>query len=141
VTYLGIDYGKARIGLAIAMPPYIMAMPYKTIFNDNLAVNQIAKVVKDKKVSQIFIGYPIDLQGQKSYAANIIEQWLETDLKPTLKQLLGDSFLRVCQISLVDERFTTALATQKLCETGKKSKQYKKVIDQIAAAEILNSVL
>ncbi|MDR2799297.1 MAG: Holliday junction resolvase RuvX [Bifidobacteriaceae bacterium] len=142
MTYLAIDYGKARIGLAIAKEPYILAVPYKTVQNSENSGNEIADIIRKEKVKKLIIGKPVSLKGHDEQAVGDTKLWIEKSLIPAIS---GQSN-SIPEIVFADERLTTANAKKKLLDLqtkkGKKSrKNDKEIIDQMAAVEILNSVL
>ena len=46
-----------------------------------------------------------------------------------------------CPVEMWDERLTTVIAHSKLRESGKKEKNHKKLVDALAAAEILDGFI
>ncbi|MDR2748593.1 MAG: Holliday junction resolvase RuvX [Bifidobacteriaceae bacterium] len=152
MTYLGIDFGKARIGLAVARDPYILATPLLTIQNTDNAPLQIAQIVNSEKVSKIVIGKPVSLKGKNEQAVQDVEAWTRDTLLPVLKSQLKsypENMLpenQLPEIVFIDERLTTASAKKMFLAANSKStpdahKKQKKVIDQMAAVEILNTIL
>ncbi|MDR3151934.1 MAG: Holliday junction resolvase RuvX [Bifidobacteriaceae bacterium] len=147
MTYLGIDYGQARIGLAISPEPYIVALPYKTIANksnenadENVgqkAILEIIQIINQLQVKKIFIGKPISLDGKNSLAVKRIEDWINQEFQPLLEKRLSKNHL-LPKIHLIDERMTTVLASKNLAKVGKNAQKQKLYIDQVAAAEILD---
>jgi putative Holliday junction resolvase len=151
MTYLGIDYGQARIGLAISPEPYIVALPYKTIANKSnenanenadgnvgqKAILEIIQIINQLQVKKIFIGKPISLDGKNGLAVKRIEDWINQEFQPLLEKRLSKNHL-LPKIYLIDERMTTVLASKNLAKTGKNAQKQKLYIDQVAAAEILD---
>lgn len=79
---------------------------------------------------RLIVGLPIDLQGQIGLAAKSVIEYVDS-------LGLGSS----TPIRYVDERLTTALATRRLVDAGKTSRESRRIIDAQAAAEILELAL
>jgi len=129
---LGIDLGTKRIGLALSDPTGTIATPLgKISFKDEPKfLAEIEKIVKEKEISEIVVGYPLRAKGEKGPEAVRAEQLAEK-----LKAGLG------LPVHLCDERLTTWEAEQALRESDLSREQRKEVRDQVAAALILKSFL
>jgi putative Holliday junction resolvase len=127
---LGIDHGDARIGIAATDDFGILAHPVETIDRAKVdPVSRIAELVERRKIRTLVVGLPIRMDGSEGESAAKVRAFAE---------LLRE---RLPEIPLVffDESLTTASASAKLREAGRKAKQQKSVIDQAAAVEILNA--
>ena len=129
---LGIDFGLKRIGLALSDPLRIFAYPYKTLNNDKNLWNEFSKVIKEKNVEKIVLGYPLSDNGKKSDVAAKIEKFSDD-----LKNKFG------IQIIFWDERYTSVMAQEKILEsvTKKSKRRNKGLLDQNSAAIILQEYL
>lgn len=133
MRYLGIDYGKKRIGLALSDIMGMMAQPYDVIEFKGLKnnVENILKIAKEKEVSCIVIGKPINMNGTEGEMVATINELVEelkkfTDIK----------------IELVDERLTTTQAERVLVEEANVSREKRKGLrDKLAATFILQTYL
>lgn len=129
---LGIDHGDARIGLAATDDFGILAHPVETVDNtrgEPAAIQRIAEVTIQRGIRTIVVGLPIRLDGTEGTAAKKVRSFadrLKTQI-PTIP------------IVFIDETLTTAAATEKLIEAGRKTRDHRNVIDQAAAIEILNT--
>lgn len=130
---MAIDYGLARIGVAISDPLRITARGLETInWNGrdmDWALNRICDLVATYEISELLMGLPRRTDGQSSSsetAAREMAEALETRLNLT--------------VIFRDERYTTVLATRLLNEVDYK-KNKRKVIDQVAAEIILQDYL
>jgi putative holliday junction resolvase len=126
-TFLALDVGEKRIGVAVGDDAVRIAMPYDTIEVDGAELERIAKIVVDESVDTIVVGYPRNQSGeataQTAYAEAFAEQL--TDMAPHLE--------------FQDESLTSVLAEQQLKSYGK---PYSKGdIDARAAAIILQDYL
>ena len=66
---LGVDYGDARIGLAITDALGITAQGLETIHhnaNDKIALKRIEEIIKQYDIDTIVVGLPLNLSGQKT---------------------------------------------------------------------------
>ena len=129
---LGIDLGEARIGLAISDELGMLAHPLETIHLKETAepVSRIAAIVERDRIEMIVLGLPRNMNGTYGPAAEKARAF--ADLLKT----------RVtCPVKLWDERLTSVAAQRSLQEAGRKVKDSRKVIDQVAAQLILQGWL
>ena len=126
---LALDFGRARIGAAISDELQLLAHPLETI-PANAALSRIAKIVREKKVDYVVAGLPKRLDGQIGAAATEVLQFVEK-----LRAILP------CPVVTWDERLTTAAAHRALRDAGKKTRQTRSYVDQVAAQMILQSYL
>lgn len=132
---LGIDLGKARVGVAVCDPDGILATPVATVRRDMKThgeeiphdIRVIAEISADYDVVEIVVGLPVTLSGEEGLAAEHTRTWV---------QRLVDRVSPV-SVTLTDERLTTAVATRRLNEGGVRGKRKRSVVDQAAAVEIL----
>jgi putative Holliday junction resolvase len=127
---LGVDFGKARIGLAISDELRLLAHPLKTIPAASDATKRIAQIVRERKIDMIVIGIPKKMSGETGKAANEVLAFVEK-----LRAVLP------CEVVTWDERLTTVAAQRALRETGKGVRATRQVIDQVAAQIILQGYL
>ena len=129
---LGIDYGQARIGIAATDPCGILAHPVESIHlakTEPLA--RIAELVQQKGIRTLVLGLPLRLDGTEGTACEKVRAF---------GQKLASRFPEL-PLVYVDEFLTTTVAQEKLHQAGKKAKNFKPIIDQAAAVEILNTWL
>jgi putative holliday junction resolvase len=129
---LGIDHGDVRIGLAATDDFGILAHPVETVDHtrgEAVAIARIIEVATLRKVRTLVVGLPVRLDGTEGTAAAKVRAFASRlhDRLPDLPMIF------------VDEALTTAVATEKLREAGRKTRQHRKVIDQAAAVEILST--
>lgn len=127
---LGLDFGRVRIGTAISDELHFLAHPLETIPANEHALSHIAEIVHEKKVDHVVAGIPKRLNGQIGTAATEVLQFVEK-----LREILP------CPVVTWDERLTTAAAHRALRDAGKKTRQTRAYIDQVAAQMILQSYL
>lgn len=129
---LAIDYGVARVGLAItdALKITAQTMPTLEIHGDNsVFLNHIKDLLKKEKIDTIVIGYPKHMNGDVSDTAKKID-----DLIPKIEEL-GIPVIKW------DERLTTVMAYNTMKELGIKQKDKKTHADRLAAMYILEDYL
>jgi putative Holliday junction resolvase len=130
---LAIDVGKARIGLALSDASGILASPLATLprlESDSQTIEAVVKQVADYDIVEIYVGLPIGLSGQNTQS---------TGDAIAIAELLEQYF--ACSVRLIDERLTTVSATANLRQHGISAKNQRMIIDQEAAALILENAL
>ncbi len=128
---LGIDIGEARVGVALSDELGMMAHPLETIQVKAGGVCQrILTLAREKKAEAIIVGMPRNMNGTFGPAAEKARAFI-ADLTP-------DS---PCPIIPWDERLTTVSAQRSLQEAGRKARDQRSVIDQVAAQILLQSWL
>jgi putative Holliday junction resolvase len=129
---LGIDFGLKRIGLALTDELKIIASPFQTIENKNWSV-ELKAIVEQENIELFVVGLPKSLNNRE------IEMTHHVNL---FKKSLLLTFPAI-PIVLVDERFTSTMASQVIIRSGisKKRRQDKSVTDRVSAAIILQSYL
>ena len=128
---LGIDYGDSRIGLAMSDPLKIIASPFKTIRNEGneKCLQVFQSLIKDKDVEAIVVGLPIGLKGQETVQTKKVRKF--ANLLYALK----------LPIHLEDERLSSVSAEKSMIQQNIKTGHNKGLIDQRAAAIILQQFL
>ena len=129
---IGIDYGRARVGVAMSDPLGIFASPLETVASAKI-IDYLQKLTTSEKVVRFVVGYPMNLDGRPAEAAADVDAFLKR---------LAKHFPAI-PVSLEDERFTSVLAHRAMIDGGmKKSERRKKEsVDKISAAIILQSYL
>ena len=122
MNYLAIDYGTKNIGLAVSTLGVISTIP--AIKNDNHVVDNLKKIIADYKIDKIYVGV------SEGKFADMTKAFIE-ELKPMLK----------LNIETVEEAVSTIEAQQIYIQNKNKKKDYKKLIDSVAAAVILRRVI
>jgi putative Holliday junction resolvase len=127
---LALDFGRARIGVAISDELQLLAHPLETITANERPESRVAKIVHDKKVDHVVAGIPKRMDGQIGSAATEVLQFVEK-----LRAILP------CPVVTWDERLTTVAAHRVLRDAGKKTRHTRGYLDQVAAQMILQSYL
>jgi len=128
---LGIDHGEARVGLALSDELGVFAHPLETVEVRKIEpVGRIAEIVKRENVALLLLGMPRNMDGSYGPAAEKVKAFAEI-----LREKTG------LEIKFWDERMSTLAAQRVLRDAGRKTKDGRKVIDQVAAQMILQSYL
>ena len=129
---MGIDYGEARIGIALSDELQMLAHPAETILVAKIAepAERIAAIVQAKNVERIIVGLPRHMNGSTGVSAEKARGFAEK-----LRRFMS------CEVRTWDERLSTVAAHRALRETGKSSRQTRGYVDQVAAQMLLQSYL
>ena len=132
---LGLDYGTKTVGVAISDPLLLTAQELETIVRQRPnalrhTLVRIKEICEEYQVERIILGYPRNMDDSEGFRC---EETLE--FKKLLEKRVD------IPIELLDERLTTVYADEILEESGVAKRDRKKVIDQIAAAIILQDYL
>jgi putative holliday junction resolvase len=131
---LGLDVGSKTIGVAITDEADIAAHPLRVIERKGTDsdVSTIQTLVAEYDIRQIVIGMPFELSGKIGHRAKRVQEFINA-----LRAKLGESV----KLHEQDERFTTAEAERVLLDADLSRQKRKRVIDQQAAALILQAWL
>ena len=127
---LGIDYGDARVGIAITDELGITAQGLETIHhkgNDKQVLKRIEELFEEYEIDTIVIGIPINMNGTKTERVEVTEKFIHK---------LKCKFNKV-KIEKIDERLTTVAAHRTMNDLGIKNKNKKNIVDTISAVYIL----
>ena len=129
---IGIDYGRARVGVAMSDPLGVFASPLETVASAKI-IDYLQKMTTSEKVVRFVVGYPVNLNGSPAEAAADVDVFL----KRLAKHFPG------IPVSLEDERFTSVLAHRAMIDGGmkKSDRRKKESVDNISAAIILQSYI
>ena len=127
---LAIDFGRARIGVAISDELQLLAHPLETIAATSDAVARIAAIAYERKIDKVVVGIPRRMSGEIGTAATEALEFVEK-----LRVVLS------CEVVTWDERLSTVAANRALREAGKKTRTTRDYVDQVAAQMILQGYL
>ena len=134
MRYMAIDYGDARIGVAISDKTLQISGRAETIKNNGRpAVEKIVKLCETEEVTNIIIGFPLNANGTKGAMCEKVVQFGET-----LETFFPDGSIR---IEYRDERRTTIASESILIEANISRKKRKEFVDGLAAKIILQKFL
>jgi len=134
VRVLGLDVGSKTIGIAITDEAGIAAHPLRVLERKgtDADVSAIQTLVAEHDIRQIVVGMPFELSGKVGHRAKRVQEFANA-----LQAKLGDAV----KLHEQDERFTTAEAERILLDADLSRQKRKQVIDQQAAALILQAWL
>ncbi len=126
---VGIDLGKKRVGLAYgndALGVVIPLEPYLVDQNLLDEIDRLLEMVAEHEPKLLVIGDPLTLEGEKGIA----HVWVHEIGDAIAAKFGGD-------LCYIDERLTTAKATNLLREAGLSTRKMRSRVDSVAAAVIL----
>jgi len=124
--YLGIDYGQAKIGLAVADSEVGIAFACDTLDNDRKIFDKIGDIIVEKAITVVVIGKPKQTDQYDSVSVSKFAGEIQ-------------EYFPLVQIEFEDEMFSTKMAENNLKEKG--AKKIKQLDNQEAAKIILQSWL
>jgi putative holliday junction resolvase len=128
---LGIDPGSARIGVARSDPDGLLASPLATVPRGPGDLDRLVRIALEHEAVEVIVGLPTSLSGREGAAAAAAR---------TFADALAGRLVPI-PVRLVDERFTTVLAHEALRQGGKGGRARRQVVDQAAAALLLQGAL
>lgn len=130
---LGIDVGKARVGVAISDQTGLIATPFCTVLRQETmaaTVAELLKQIEDYEFIEIYVGLPLNLSGR--FTASTTDS---LDFAEAIAAVAS------APVRFIDERLTTVTAASNLRNAGRNAKNSRAVIDQEAATLILEQAL
>ena len=131
---LGIDFGKARLGIALSDPSQMLASPLpfiKASQSMSQTIDSILKLIKQKgPVVKIVVGLPLHLSGHESPMSKLAREF-------------ADQLEIASQIPVImwDERLTTAQVEKEMKAGGLSRKKRSQRSDSMSAAVMLQSYI
>lgn len=130
---IGLDLGSVTCGVAISDPLGMIARALTTVrFQPDdyeQCLEEVLQILKDNKVKKVVLGLPKHMNGDIGIRGQVSQNFAK---------MLEDQGIHV---DLWDERLTTVAAEKILISADVSRKKRKKVIDQMAAVQILQSYL
>ncbi len=127
---LGVDAGKARVGVAVCDRDGLLATPVATLSRGAATIVELRSLVDEYGVVEVVVGLPLSLRGDDT-ASTVDARALATELAAVVE----------VPVRLVDERLSTVSAQRALHQSGRSVKASRPVIDQVAAVIILQNAL
>lgn len=129
---LGVDLGSARVGLAVSDPEGIVARPLEVLegLETEGFASAIAERARDLEVSEIVVGIPLRMNGDRGPEAMAAEEFarrLEESVEVPVRRW--------------DERLSTVEAERAMRAAGKDARAQRGVVDKVAAALVLGAYL
>ena len=129
---MAIDYGLKRTGIAVTDPFQIIATGLTTVESPKL-IPFLKEYLRSEAVELILMGEPKNWDDSDTHATPLVRQIVQRLLKE----------FPAVPLKMVDERFTSKLASRAMIEMGMKKKQRrnKALVDEIAATIMLQEYL
>lgn len=129
---IALDFGLKRTGIAISDEANIIASGLTTVDSKEL-MSFLEKLIPEKKIDAIVLGLPKKLNNEDGHITENVR---------LLKTALEKKF-PLCQVVLLDERFTSKMAFQTMIDSGlkKKDRQNKGLVDEISATILLQDYM
>lgn len=127
-----LDFGKARIGVAVSDELGLMAhpRPFLPAKNRKAVLTAIVRLKEEEGIERFLVGLPLRLGGEVGSTADDVTRFAQQVCDHT-----------GCEVELVDERLSTVQASRALREGGLSSKEQRSRVDSAAAAVILQAWL
>jgi len=127
---VGVDAGRARVGVSICDRDGLLATPVVTLSRGDSTIDELRRLVEEHGAMEVVVGLPLSLRGDDT-ASTADARSLAADLAEQLE----------VPVRLVDERLSTVSAQRALHQSGRTVKASRPVIDQVAAVIILQNAL
>ena len=127
---LGIDVGRARIGVARCDPDGMLATPVETVPRDEGSLSRILALSDEHAATELVVGLPLNMRGEDTAST--------ADAREFAAALAAASDVPV---RLVDERLSTVSAHAVLRDTGRSQRSSRSIVDQVAAVVLLQHAL
>ena len=131
---LGIDYGDARVGVAITDALNITVQGLETIQrnqSDKNVLKRLDEILKEYEVETIVVGLPLNLKGEKTERTIITEKFIHK-LKCKYNKI---------KIDTMDERLTTVEAHKTMNFLNVDKNKKRSIVDTISAVYILEAYM
>ena len=131
---LGLDYGEARVGVAITDELNITVQGLETIKRNNsdkIVLKRLDEILSQYNIDTIVVGLPVTLKGTKSERTIKTEEFIHK-LKCKYNTL---------KIEIVDERLTTVQAHSTMNFLNIKNNKKRNIVDIISAVYILETYI
>lgn len=129
-TRLGIDVGKARVGVARCDPDGMLAVPVETVPRSESSVERIAQLATEWEPLEFVVGLPVNMRGEETASTTDAR-----DFALAIRRRTG------IDVRLVDERLSTVSAHAALRSSGRSQKKSRSIVDQVAAVVFLQHAI
>lgn len=132
MNFLGIDYGRKRVGLSYADADLGVSVPLPALVNlyGPALFQAIGEVLQQRRVGELVIGYPLHMDGQQGRRTQEVDEFVNA-----LKKRFN------LPVHKVDERLSTARVKADFLAMGRKPDKKSGEVDSCAAALILQDYL
>lgn len=145
MTWLGIDLGDARVGLALSDPELSFSHPIGDIevHGDSFrGLDDVIDTIARERVDVVVIGLPLQLNGAEGKSAKKARRWAANLKKRLASRDSGTPELEVApRVDMLDERLTTVAAHRQLFDADLTGRSHRPFVDQQSAVLILQMAL
>lgn len=129
---LGIDYGDARIGIALSDPTETLASALNPIEAKSMrkSIDEVNALAREKGVEMFVVGLPLNMNGSEGPQAGKVRAFANNLQK-----------VSTLPVVMKDERLTTVMVTRAFDETGVKKSKRLSLVDSASAQVILQNYL
>jgi putative Holliday junction resolvase len=127
---LGIDVGKARVGVARTDPDGLLAVPVETVPRSERTIARLLELAAEYEALEFAVGLPTSLSGADTLST--------ADARSFAAELAAAS---ATPVRLVDERLSTVTAHDVLRSAGRSQRRSRSIVDQVAAVVLLQQAL
>ncbi len=127
---MAVDWGEVRIGVAACDRDALLAYPLGTVRTGEADIAELAALAAEHQVMELIVGLPRSLSGREGPAARKVRERAARLAAAT-----------PVPVRLLDERFSTVTAAERLRGSGKSARQQRTSIDAAAAVVILEEAL
>lgn len=130
--FLGLDVGSKRIGVAVSDSSAKIALGLTILHRTNQKsdISHLLSIIREREITDIVVGLPLNLKGEKGYIAQQVEKFIEKCQKKIDKKFV-----------YWDERFSSAQIEKEMIFAGVRTKKRKEPLDEQAAQLILQGYL
>ncbi len=132
---LGIDVGRARVGVARCDPDGLLATPVETVPRDDDSIPRILDLAEEHGAFELLVGLPLSLSGADTPSTQDAREFAAALAGASAGHPSGRT------VRLVDERLSTVSAHAALRETGRSQRSSRSIVDQVAAVVLLQQAL
>jgi len=127
---LGVDVGKARVGVARCDPDGMLAVPVETVPRNEASIARITALATEYDAFEVLVGLPVSLAGG------------DTASTADARAFAGELATATGRpVRLVDERLSTVSAHAALRESGRSQRSSRRIVDQVAAVVLLQQAI
>lgn len=132
MRFMGLDVGKARIGVAVSDETGLIARSIATLqrTSGKRDLEALGRLIEANEVQHVVVGNPLNMDG--TTGAQSLQMWRFAEKLRSAVPV---------EVSLWDERLSSFAAEQLLIERGRHWSKRKQEIDKLAAVMILQDFL
>ncbi|WOF21534.1 Holliday junction resolvase RuvX [Microbacterium betulae] len=127
---LGVDVGKARIGVARCDPDGMLAVPVETVPRNERSIARLVELAVEHGPLEFVVGLPLNMRGDDTPSTQ--------DARDFAAALAAR---HPVPVRLVDERLSTVSAHSALRQSGRSQKGSRSIVDQVAAVVLLQHAI